>query len=51
MDVQYFQDFQDFRDFQDFQNFRKFPEIFRKRRGFPRDFGGKIRGFFRVFRL
>ena len=34
-----------------FRNFRKFPEIFRKRRGFSRDFEGKIRGFFRVFRL
>ena len=31
----------DFRNFRDFQDFREF----------PRDFGGKTRGFFRGFRL
>jgi len=35
------------RDYQNFRDFPKFPEF----PGFPRDFGGKIRVFFRGFRL
>ena len=32
-----------------FRNFWKFPEIFRKCRGFPRDFGGENSGVFSCF--